>query len=126
MPYELYSDEDIAHRVIYVEASRGCPFTCEFCLSALDRTAVPFPLAPLLDELATLHRRGARERDLVVRAVRVARPDLAPVDAVAAIDARCAGADGGQERLGQAHGDASCLGLEFKRCAFKTGKIIIR
>ena len=36
LPYDLYTDEDIAHRVIYVEASRGCPFTCEFCLSSLD------------------------------------------------------------------------------------------
>ena len=30
LPYDLYTDDDIAHRVIYVEASRGCPFTCEF------------------------------------------------------------------------------------------------
>jgi len=36
LPYDLYDDQDVAHRVIYVEASRGCPFTCEFCLSSLD------------------------------------------------------------------------------------------
>lgn len=36
LPYELYTDDDLAHRVIYLEASRGCPFTCEFCLSSLD------------------------------------------------------------------------------------------
>ena len=30
LPYEFYDAKDIAHRVIYVEASRGCPFTCEF------------------------------------------------------------------------------------------------
>src|SRR5580658_4056832 len=37
LPYDLYADEDVAHRVIYVEASRGCPFSCEFCLSSLER-----------------------------------------------------------------------------------------
>lgn len=60
LPYDLYSDEDIAHRTLYVEASRGCPFKCEFCLSALDKTAWPFDLDTFLGELETLHARGAR------------------------------------------------------------------
>lgn len=67
LPYRFYTDEDIAHRLIYVEASRGCPFRCEFCLSALDRTAWPFPLEPLLAELATLHARGVRHFKFVDR-----------------------------------------------------------
>lgn len=60
LPYGLYSDEDIAHRTLYVEASRGCPFKCEFCLSALDKTAWPFSLDAFLNELEILHARGAR------------------------------------------------------------------
>jgi radical SAM superfamily enzyme YgiQ (UPF0313 family) len=36
LPYDLYTDTDLANRILYVEASRGCPFTCEFCLSSLD------------------------------------------------------------------------------------------
>ena len=60
MPYALYSDHDIAHRTLYVEASRGCPFKCEFCLSALDKTAWPFALDTFLGELEALHVRGAR------------------------------------------------------------------
>jgi radical SAM superfamily enzyme YgiQ (UPF0313 family) len=60
LPYALYSDHDIAHRTIYVEASRGCPFKCEFCLSALDKTAWPFALDTFLGELEALHARGAR------------------------------------------------------------------
>lgn len=60
LPYALYTDEDIAHRTLYVEASRGCPFKCEFCLSSLDKTAWPFDLDRFLGELEALHARGAR------------------------------------------------------------------
>jgi len=60
LPYSLYTDEDIAHRILYVEASRGCPFKCEFCLSALDKTAWPFDLDQFLAQLEMLHARGAR------------------------------------------------------------------
>lgn len=60
LPYSLYTDEDIAHRTIYVEASRGCPFKCEFCLSSLDKTAWPFPLDDFLAEMQGLYERGAR------------------------------------------------------------------
>lgn len=28
---------DFAHRVIYYESSRGCPFSCSYCLSALEK-----------------------------------------------------------------------------------------
>ncbi len=37
LPYHLYEEQDIRHRIIYVETSRGCPFQCAFCLS-LTRT----------------------------------------------------------------------------------------
>ncbi|WP_296002725.1 DUF4080 domain-containing protein [Rugamonas sp.] len=60
LPYSLYSDDDIKNRTLYVEASRGCPFKCEFCLSALDKTAWPFALDGFLAELESLHARGAR------------------------------------------------------------------
>lgn len=67
LPYAEYDDEDVRRRYLYVEASRGCPFKCEFCLSALDKTAWPFPLQPFLDELEILYARGARQFKFVDR-----------------------------------------------------------
>lgn len=67
MPYAEYSDEDLQRRHLYVEASRGCPFKCEFCLSALDRSAWPFPLDAFLAALADLYARGARQFKFVDR-----------------------------------------------------------
>lgn len=67
LPYQLYSDKDLAHRLVYVEASRGCPFKCEFCLSSLDKTSLPFPLDAFLLELERLYQRGARTFKFVDR-----------------------------------------------------------
>src|SRR5277367_1930637 len=61
LPYELYNDEDVAHRIIYIETSRGCPFTCEFCLSSLDVPVRQFPLPALLAELQKLLDRGVSQ-----------------------------------------------------------------
>jgi radical SAM superfamily enzyme YgiQ (UPF0313 family) len=60
LPYELYTDADIANRVIYVEVSRGCPFTCEFCLSSVDIPVRQFDHTQVLKELDALYQRGAR------------------------------------------------------------------
>ncbi len=67
LPYAFYSDGDIKSRVIYVEASRGCPFKCEFCISSLDKTAYPFNLEAFLAEMQELYDRGARQFKFVDR-----------------------------------------------------------
>jgi len=66
-PYAFYSDADIANRIIYVEASRGCPFKCEFCLSSLDKTAYTFDLDEFLDDMDVLWQRGVRRFKFVDR-----------------------------------------------------------
>jgi radical SAM superfamily enzyme YgiQ (UPF0313 family) len=67
LPYDLYDDKDVAHRVIYVEASRGCPFTCEFCLSSLDIPVRQVPLDQLLTHLQRLLDRGVSQFKFVDR-----------------------------------------------------------
>jgi len=67
LPYDLYDDQDVAHRIIYIEASRGCPFSCEFCLSSLDIPVRQAPLPALLDHLQRLLDRGVRQFKFVDR-----------------------------------------------------------
>ena len=67
LPYDLYSQEDIAHRIIYVEASRGCPFTCEFCLSSLDIPVRQVPLPAFLEQMQRLLDRGVKQFKFVDR-----------------------------------------------------------
>jgi radical SAM superfamily enzyme YgiQ (UPF0313 family) len=67
LPYDLYDDQDIAHRIIYVEASRGCPFTCEFCLSSLDIPVRQVELTVLLEALQRLLDRGVKQFKFVDR-----------------------------------------------------------
>lgn len=67
MPYYLYSDEDIANRLIYVEATRGCPFSCEFCLSSLSNGVREFDLDQFLDNMKILIERGVWQFKFVDR-----------------------------------------------------------
>lgn len=60
LPYSLYSDADIKNRVIYVEASRGCPYKCEYCLSSLDKSVRNFDIDLFLGEMKVLLERGVR------------------------------------------------------------------
>ncbi len=67
LPYGLYTAEDIANRVLYVEASRGCPFACDFCLSSLDKAVRNFPLGRLFAAWEELLSRGALKFKFVDR-----------------------------------------------------------
>jgi len=67
MPYDLYDDSDIKNRILYVEASRGCPFKCEFCLSSLDKTSKSFSIELFLIEIDKLIQRGANHFKFIDR-----------------------------------------------------------
>jgi len=67
LPYKYYNDHDIQNRHIYVEASRGCPYSCEFCLSSIDKKVRNFNMDELLIQFKYLWQRGARNFKFIDR-----------------------------------------------------------
>ena len=67
LPYHLYTDHDVQSRIMYVEASRGCPFKCQFCLSSLDKKVRNFDLDALFAAFDDLIDRGAKQFKFVDR-----------------------------------------------------------
>ena len=45
---------DLAKPLVYVETSRGCPFSCAFCLSSLDRSVRSWGMERIRSDLALL------------------------------------------------------------------------
>lgn len=37
VPFVYHDMEDFEHKIIYYESSRGCPFSCSYCLSSIDK-----------------------------------------------------------------------------------------
>lgn len=67
LPYAEYTEEDLKRRIIYVEASRGCPFACEFCLSSMVAGVRTFDLDAFFLAMEDLLQRGCRTFKFVDR-----------------------------------------------------------
>lgn len=61
LPYDEYTDSDLAQRILYVESSRGCDMRCDYCVSANDASVRFFPMPALLAAFDRLLARGARQ-----------------------------------------------------------------
>lgn len=51
-PYRFMDLKELEHRIIYYESSRGCPFSCSYCLSSIDKTVRFRRLDLVREELA--------------------------------------------------------------------------
>jgi len=71
LPYDRYTDEDVAHRVVYVETSRGCPFRCAYCMSSIDGPLRLYALDRLFPAFERLLARGVRHFKFVDRSFNV-------------------------------------------------------
>ncbi|HEY8395648.1 MAG TPA: DUF4080 domain-containing protein [Bacilli bacterium] len=58
--HDLSLIKDFKNRVTYLEASRGCPFRCSYCLSSLDNKVSFFDLNKIKDEIFFALEKEAR------------------------------------------------------------------
>ena len=66
-PYKYMDIKDLEHRIIYYESSRGCPFSCSYCLSSIDKSVRFRSLELVLDELAYFLEAGVPQVKFVDR-----------------------------------------------------------
>lgn len=57
-PYQNVPDEELQHKICYIETSRGCPNCCDFCLAGLDNKVRYLPIETIQANLLYLMERG--------------------------------------------------------------------
>ena len=66
-PYTEEDMENLEHKIIYYESSRGCPFSCQYCLSGNKNTVRFFPQERTLQELQWFIDHGVKQVKFVDR-----------------------------------------------------------
>jgi anaerobic magnesium-protoporphyrin IX monomethyl ester cyclase len=73
-PYRFPEDIDnLGKRVTYIETSRGCPFSCQFCLSSIEVGVRYFDREKIKDDIRYLMENGAKTIKFVDRTFNISR-----------------------------------------------------
>ncbi len=76
LPSPFRFEEDKAHlskRVTYIETSRGCPFSCQFCLSSIEVGVRYFDREKIKEDIRYLMDNGAKTIKFVDRTFNISR-----------------------------------------------------
>ncbi|WP_442599265.1 B12-binding domain-containing radical SAM protein [Neobacillus sp. D3-1R] len=76
LPSPFRFEEDIPHlskRVTYIETSRGCPFSCQFCLSSIEVGVRYFDREKVKEDIRYLMENGAKTIKFVDRTFNISR-----------------------------------------------------
>jgi radical SAM superfamily enzyme YgiQ (UPF0313 family) len=88
-PY--FRDEDLPnlpHRIGYIEASRGCPYRCSYCLSSLEQSVRFFPLDGVLKAIDHYMDHGVKTIKFLDRTFNANRQTMAILDHIIRHDNR--------------------------------------
>ena len=73
-PYRFPEDKvHLGKRVTYIETSRGCPFSCQFCLSSIEVGVRYFDREKIKDDIRYLMANGAKTIKFVDRTFNISR-----------------------------------------------------
>ncbi|WP_458414130.1 B12-binding domain-containing radical SAM protein [Schinkia sp. CFF1] len=73
-PYRFEEDiPNLPKRVMYIETSRGCPFTCQFCLSSIEVGVRYFNRDKIKEDILYLMEQGAKTIKFVDRTFNISR-----------------------------------------------------
>lgn len=73
-PYRFPEDfPNLSKRVVYIETSRGCPFTCQFCLSSIEVGVRYFNREKIKEDILFLMEHGAKTLKFVDRTFNISR-----------------------------------------------------
>ncbi len=66
-PYSAQGLENLDNKLVYIESSRGCPFSCQYCLSSRSGGVRYFPLERVKREISLLVAKGCPQIKFVDR-----------------------------------------------------------
>ena len=67
IPFPYTDFNELDNRIIYYEASRGCPFSCQYCLSSIEKGVRLVPIEKVCAELKVFIERKVRQVKFVDR-----------------------------------------------------------
>lgn len=81
LPFPYVEEEmpALAGRILYYETSRGCPFSCQYCLSSAQQGVRYLPLPRVQEEIAFFMRHGVKQVKLVDRTFNAKREHFLPL-----------------------------------------------
>lgn len=73
-PYRFEEDRiDLSKRIVYFETSRGCPFSCQFCLSSVEVGVRYFDIEQVKEDIVYLIQNGAKLIKFIDRTFNIKR-----------------------------------------------------